>query len=166
MPEKIWSFWHPQIFSSSFRSQDTARNPKKSRNPKIRKIQKTKNPKRIFFFWKSKKPLKFRSFWHQWISGSSFRSQDTARNPKKIRNQIFLKFQKFKKSIFWKSEKPSKFRSFWHPRISGSSFCSQDTAIIQKKSRNPVKNSIFGNMKSPQKSGFFDPRGYPPEILQ
>ena len=72
---KIRSFWNQRISGSSFRCQDIARNPKKSRNPKIKK---SRNPKRNFF-GKSKKPLKIRSFWHQRISGSSFRCWDILR---------------------------------------------------------------------------------------
>ena len=65
---------------------------------------------------KSEKPLKIRSFWHQRISGSSFRSRDMARNPK-------IQF------FFGKSDKPLKIRSFWHQRFSGSSFRSREIAI-------------------------------------
>ena len=84
-PSKIRSFWHQKVTCSSFRCRDIARNPKKSRNPKIKK---SKNPEiqKFLFVGKSKKPSKIRSFWHQRISGSSFRCRDIARNPKKSRN--------------------------------------------------------------------------------
>ena len=79
---------------------------------------------------KSEKPLKIRSFWHQRISGSSFRSRDMARNPKKIQKSRNTEIQKSKNSIcFWKSEKPSKIRSIWHQRFSGSSFRSREIAV-------------------------------------
>ena len=92
---------------------------------------------------KSEKPLKIRSFWHQRISGSSFRSRDMARNPKKIQKSRNTEIQKSKNSIcFWKSEKPSKIRSFWHQRISRSSFRSRDMARNPKKIQKS-KNSIF-----------------------
>ena len=77
----------------------------------------------------TKKPLKIWSFWHQRISGSSFRCRDIARNHKKSRNPKIQKsrnpeIQNF--IFFGKSKKPSKIRSFWHQRISGSSFSSED----------------------------------------
>ena len=53
--------------------------------PEIQKIQKSRNQEiqKFSFFWKSEKPSQFRSFWHQRICSSSFRSWDMARNPDK-----------------------------------------------------------------------------------
>ena len=96
-------------------------NPKKIIDKSKKNCQQIQTNPKIHIFGKSKKPLKFRSFWHQRNSNSSFRCQDIARNPRKSRNP------EIKNSYFFgKSKKPSKIRSFWHHRISGSSFRCRD----------------------------------------
>ena len=110
----IWG--EEQNSSSWWKNCDTFLLPiyslKSKKNPEI---QKSRNPEiqNFIFFGKSKKPSKIRSFWHQRISGSSFRCRDIARNPKnpeiqKSRNPKLQKSRNPKFHIFWKIQKSLK----------------------------------------------------------
>ena len=74
-----------------------------------------------YFFGKSKKPSKIWSFWHQWISGSSFRCWDIAWNPKKSRNPKIPKSRNPETQnfiLFWKNQK-----ALENPVVSRSRIC-------------------------------------------